>query len=81
MQVPQVMKYVMKVATQVKFMMQSSKWIEICSRMKSSKELGTEIYICGMSGPKVANEIICPLEVWNEITATTEVWNEMESVV
>ena len=58
----------------------SSTWIEIC-RMKSPKELGTEIYICGMSGPKVANEIICPLEVWNEITSTTEVWNEMESVV
>ena len=49
--------------------------------MKSPKELGTKIYICGMSGPKVANEIVCPLEVWNEITSTTEVWNEMESVV
>ena len=80
MQVAHVMKSVMKVATQVKFTMQSSKWIEIW-RMKSPKELGTEIYICGMSGPKVANEIICPREVWNEITSTTEVWNEMESVV
>ena len=49
--------------------------------MKSPKELETEIYIFAMSGPKVANEIICPLEVWNEITSTTEVWNEMESVV
>ena len=58
--------------------------------MKSPKELGTKIYICGMSGnckaefssgPKVANEIICPLEASNEITSITEVWNEMESVV
>ena len=57
--------------------------------MKSPKELGTEIYICGMSsnckakisGPKVANEIICPLEASNEVTSTTELWNEMESVV
>ena len=27
------------------------------------------------SDPKVANEIICPLEVSNEITSPTEVWN------
>ena len=49
--------------------------------MKSPKELGAKIYVCDMSRPKVANEIICPLEVSNEITSTTEVWNEMESVV
>jgi len=33
------------------------------------------------SGPKVANGILCLLEVSNEIASTTEVWNEMKTVV
>ena len=42
---------------------------------------GKVVIVKKNAGPKVANEIICPLEVSNEITSTTEVWNEMESVV
>ena len=91
MQVPQVMKSVMKVAPQMKLeckAVASSKWIEIC-RIKSPKELGTQIYICGMSGnckAKFRSEsskwdyMSTGSIKWNNIYNRSMEWNENSGI-